>query len=110
MKKHTLAIAALSLLPFASLADYNANITSKVTLVAVYADIDDIYVRIENQPTSHPGCNPSYFVIDGAIPLQRRQMLLSRLMAAKATQESVNIGYDGTGDCASGYIRVHRVG
>jgi hypothetical protein len=36
--------------------------------------------------------------------------MLARLLLAKASGEVLNLGYDATGDCAEGYIRVHRVG
>lgn len=78
--------------------------------VYVYTAGDYIYFRLTNQPASHPGCDPTYFVISENVPESRRQMLLSRLLSAYAMKENVNIGYDSKGDCAHGYIRVHRAG
>ena len=106
----TIALILLVLVSVPAIAAYNANMEGKLTLVAVYADGDYIYLRLDNQPTSHPQCNPSYFVIHETVPLDRRQMMLSRLMMAYAAGETVNLGYDGTGDCAHGYMRVHRAG
>lgn len=79
--------------------------------LAVYTEGDYIYIKLENQPASHPGCNPGFFVIAEDVPESRRQMLLSRLSMAYALKESINIGYDSqAGDCAHGYIRLHRAG
>ena len=91
-------------------AAYNANMQGKLSDVMVYSDGDYIYLRLENQPDSHPQCNPSYFVIAATVPLERRKMMLARLMMAYASGEVVNLGYDSQGDCSHGYIRVHRVG
>jgi hypothetical protein len=99
----------LVLSPPASAA-YNANMSGVLTFVGAYADGDYIYLALSNQPTSHPGCNPTYFVIDDTVPLERRQMMLARLLTSYAMKEPVNIGYDNVGDCAKGYIRVHRAG
>lgn len=91
-------------------ADYNANMSGELAHVAVYTDGDYIYLTLKNQPKSHLGCDPSYFVIPESVPADRRKMLLSRLLSAYAMKETVNIGYDNKGDCVHGYIRVHRVG
>jgi hypothetical protein len=94
----------------ASSAAYNSNMQGVLKHVAIYADSDYIYIGLENQPASHPACKSTYFVISEEVPAERRQMLLSRLLMAYATKENVNIGYDGQGNCAHGYIRLHEVG
>jgi hypothetical protein len=110
MKKIVVAIAVV-FISTKALATYNANYAGEIEGVYTYADTDSIYIRLKNQPTSHPGCNPTYFVIDAAgVPLERRKLMFSRLMVAYASSEAVNIGYDNIGSCADGYIRVHRVG
>lgn len=91
-------------------AVYNANMSGVLSAVATYADGDYIYLSLQNQPTSHPACNPGYFVLAETIPENRRNALLARLLTAYAAGETVNIGYDNAGDCAHGYIRAHRVG
>jgi hypothetical protein len=91
-------------------AAYNANMAGELEGFYVYADGDHIYFRLKNQPSSHPTCGPLYFVIPETVSSDRRKAMLSRLSLAYATKEIVNIGYDSTGDCAQGYIRVHRVG
>lgn len=109
MKRYSIGFLIL-VLSNSALAAYNANMSGVLTGVYVYADGDYIYLRLNNQPTSHPACNPSYFVIAADVPQQRKQMMLSRLLTSYALKESINIGYDSTGGCADGYIRVHRVG
>jgi hypothetical protein len=91
-------------------AVYDANMSGYLEGFYVYSDGDYIYFRLKNQPTSHNGCNPSYFVIPSAVPLERRKAMLARLSLAYAMQESVNIGYAANGDCGHGYINVYRVG
>ncbi len=91
-------------------AVYNANTGGVVAWVATYADIDSIYFALNNQPSSHPSCSPNYFVIPATVPADRRKAMLTSLLIARTTGEAINIGYDATGDCAEGYIRVHRVG
>jgi hypothetical protein len=91
-------------------AAYNANIQSELKHVGVYTDGDYIYITLKNQPSTHPTCKPNYFVVADDVPEQRRQIILSRLLAAYAMKETVNIGYDNAGSCAHGYIRVHEVG
>jgi hypothetical protein len=98
-----------SLISSAALAVYNANGGFLVTGVLTYTDTDSIYIQVSSPP-AHPACNNTFFIISGAIPADRRKTLLARLLLAKATSESVNFGYDATGDCAEGYIRLHRIG
>lgn len=93
-----------------ALADYNANMDGVVTHVLVYSEGDQIYFRLDNQLTSHPACDASLFSIDASTPADRRKMMLARLLLAKATKEPMNVGYDATGNCSHGRIRVHRVG
>jgi len=91
-------------------AGYDSNIQGVLTGVWNYDDRDSIYIHLNDQPASHPVCNPTYFVIDASVPADRRHMMYSRLLLAYAAGETINIGYDGSGDCAEGSIRVKRVG
>ncbi len=91
-------------------AFYNANIQGVVTGVWTYDDRDSIYVHLDTQPTSHPTCNPLYFVIDPSLSADRRHMMHARLLLAYSSGEVINIGYDNAGNCVEDYIRVHRVG
>jgi DNA phosphorothioation-dependent restriction protein DptG len=76
----------------------------------VYSYSDQVYLRLKNQPTSHAGCDPSYFVIPPTVSADRRKAMLARLSLAYAMRETVNIGYAASGDCAQGHIQVYRVG
>lgn len=89
---------------------YNANTSGIVTMVITYTDSDQILFRLENQPSSHPACNANYFSVPAETPADRRKAMLARLLLAKATGETINVGFDGTGACSSGYIQAHRVG
>lgn len=109
MKSFAILAAAMTAATFAQ-AGYNANVQGELAHVAVYGDGDYIYFTLRNQPTSHPGCNPSYFVFPETLPSERRRMLLARLLTAYAMKEVVNVGFDSTGDCVHGHIRAHRAG
>jgi hypothetical protein len=93
-----------------AIAVYNANMTGVVTSVWSYTEFDLIYFQLSTQPSTHPSCDAWAFVIPSDVPADRRKALFARLMMAKATGETINIGYDNAGDCADGRIRVHRVG
>jgi hypothetical protein len=91
-------------------AVYNANMSGVVTDVLTYADGNVVLIRLNNQPASHPACNAMLIAIDHTVTADRRKLMMARLMLALANKESINIGYDATGECADTYIRVHRVG
>lgn len=105
-----LLIAMLAgLFPAAAFATYNANGGFAITGILTYTETDAIYITVSSPP-AHSGCNNSFFVIPSTTTTDRRKILMARLMLAKAANETINFGYDGTGDCADGYIRVHRIG
>lgn len=92
-------------------AAYDINANGQVGAIITYPNLAYVYVQLKNQPTSHPACNPAYFVIEETIPSDRRKFMLARLALAYALQENVNIGYDSQGNCSSGgYIPVLRLG
>ncbi len=92
-------------------AGYDANFTGKVTAVLTYSYSTQILIRVAGQPTSHPTCtNFDLLAIAADVSAESRQLIMSRLMLAYATGEVVNIGYDKTGGCVDGRIRVYRVG
>jgi hypothetical protein len=97
-------------LPSVAVAEYNANMDGELAHIMVYADGDYIYFRLKNQPTSHPRCKPDYFVVSEDVPEARLNRIYSRLLAAYAAKEVVNIGFDAKTECVHGYIKVHRVG
>ena len=102
--------AVVALISNDARAAYTHGMTGQLESVSTFTDSDAVYVRLKNQPTSHPGCTPGYFVIEANVPLERRKMLLARLLTAYASGETIFVGYDGNGSCADGYIRLHRVG
>jgi hypothetical protein len=109
MVRKLLTGALAALVPAAAFAVYNTNGGFLITGVLTYTDTDSIYIMVSTPP-AHSGCSNAFFVIPSTTPVDRRKILIARLLLAKATNESVNIGYDGTGDCADGYIHVHRIG
>lgn len=111
MKRLFFVLFFLAVVPLGeATAAYNANMRGQLEGFYIYADADYIYFRLKNQPSTHPSCDPTYFVIPDTVPADRRKMMVARLSLAYAMQEIVNIGYDSTGECAGGYIRAHRVG
>ena len=109
MVRKLLLGALAALVSVVAFANYNANGVFLITGVLTYTEIDSIYITV-SAPPAHSGCNNSFFVIPSTTPADRRKILVARLLLAKAADESLTIGYDGTGDCAEGYIRVHRLG
>lgn len=86
-------------------AEYNSNIVGVITNVLTY-DGGHFLFTLSAMPSS-PCAN--YFVVPNEIPVDGRQMLLSRALMAKASGEAVNIGYDNK-TCVNGWFRVHRIG
>jgi hypothetical protein len=108
--KKLLVLILASVASSTSWAVYNANYSGAIVSLMAYAESGSIYIQLANQP-SGTGCNSGYFVIDSTLPLERRKTMYARLLLAKASGESVNIGYDNVpGNCADGFLRIHRVG
>jgi hypothetical protein len=91
-------------------ATENAYISGKIAAILTYTYQDTVLIRLVNQPTSHPGCAATHFAIAASTSEARRNRVLSRLITAFGTGETVVIGYDNAGNCADGYIRLERVG
>ncbi len=105
------AAVAGAALPGPAHAGYDENIVGPLEGFYVYANVDYVFLRLKNQPTTHDGCKPDYFVINSSVPVDRRKAMLARLSLAYALQEPINIGYAAHGDCSDGgYIQVYRVG
>lgn len=90
-------------------ASYDANIQGKVIAVLTYSS-GRVMIKLDNQPSSHPTCNPSYFSLPTDSSEATINRMMSRALSAHHSGETLNIGYDSQGDCVVGYIRVHRVG
>lgn len=76
----------------------------KVQRVDAYASTDIVLVTLDNQPTGPipPGCtSTSVFAINGAMPAERRQMLVSQLLSAQGRGVSVAIYWDNAGSCVA---------
>lgn len=97
------------LVPSGVRAAYNSNIQGVIASVRVY-DTGRVLIRLEIQPSAHPVCNPNYFAIPSTLDTEIRAMLLSRALVAKASGETINLGYDNLDECAHGYIRIHTIG
>ena len=69
-----------------------------------------ILFKLDNQPSTHPECSPTYFAIATDVSDTAVNRMLSRLLTAYTTKSTVNIGFDNESDCGNGYIRAHRVG
>lgn len=91
--------------------NYDANFTGKVTHVLTYPYSKLILLKVEGQPTSHPICSSfDYLAIDTDVEPESRQMVLSRLLVAYTSGETINIGYDSKDECAGNRIKIYRVG
>lgn len=101
-----------SQLPFSAAAQnntYNANVMTSIKEVVTYTDDTTLLFTVPTQPAV-PNCNASYFIVPVSVSTESRQMILSRLLSARATGEKIYIGYDGQVCGPGGYIRVFRVG
>ncbi len=110
MKRLIAIVLVLSVSSY-SHAGYNANFVGKITKVLTYPYSNEVLIRVEGQPTSHPTCTSlDYLSIAPDVTDAARQVVISRILMAYASGEAINIGYDKEGDCVSGRIRIHRVG
>lgn len=91
-------------------ASYDTDIVGVITEVVTYNSNGYFFVRLNNQPSSHPACDSSYFAVDAAGNEEARKQLYVRALLAHATQTPVTIGYDGQSNCAVGKIRIYRIG
>jgi len=105
-----LCIVLTTLSPSSALAGYDANITGVVTEVLVYSDSNIVLFRLNNQPSSHPGCSSAQYFELFNVPEPMFGRLYARLLAAKVSGEAINIGYDSVGSNCRHYIPAHRIG
>lgn len=98
-------IALVAVIPAPSTAEYNSNFVARITAVLTY-DSGHFLLALDKMPS---GPCSNYFVVPGDVPIEARQMLLSRSLLAKSIGENINIGYDGQ-TCVNGWYRIHRIG
>lgn len=110
MRRRFLSYLLIGLAALPSHAAYNANMYGTIQAVLTYPGSPTILFRLNNQPTTHPACNPLYFSLGDEIDADSKTRAYARLMLAYAMGENVNIGYDNAGTCAGGWIRAYRVG
>ncbi|PHQ83183.1 MAG: hypothetical protein COB58_10640 [Thalassobium sp.] len=111
MLRSTFLFSALAFTAM-SFAGYNNNISGVVSQVLTYPS-GNVFVKLENQPSSHPFCNSGFFAIDPAANEAAIGRMYARILASYTTQQSINIGYDdgrAGSDCISGYIHIYRAG
>jgi hypothetical protein len=104
-KRFSSAISLLVCIATPALAEYNDNISARITGVLTY-DGGHFLLTMDRMPS---GPCSNYFIIPNDVPVDGRQMLLSRSLLAKSTGEAVNIGFDNK-TCVNGWYRVHRIG
>ena len=104
------------------LVTVNANaawigVTGKVTTILLYDSTDSILVVLDSPGTVVAECsNNQTFAINGTLPADRRNQMLSALMMAKASGQSVTIMFNDVGGCVSRgassnvYRKIERVG
>lgn len=98
------SVLAISVAPNAY-ATYDSNTGGRITNVLTY---DDGHFLISLDPMPVGPCS-NYFIVGADVPVDARQMLLSRALTAYAKGETIPIGYDGH-TCVNGWFRVHRIG
>jgi hypothetical protein len=91
-------------------AGYDADATGVITELLAYDSSGYFFIKLSNQPASHPACDPAYFAVDAAGTSEARAQLYARALLAYATQTPVTIGYDSQGNCAVARIRIYRIG
>lgn len=108
--KYLIMFLCFNFTPFAW-GNYDKNFTGKITHVLTYTHSDELLIKVEGQPSSHPICNQfDYMAIDTSIPNARRQIILSRILLAYTTGKPVNIGYDSKDECVGSRLKIYRVG
>jgi len=76
--------------------------TGKITSVQAYIKTDTVLVKLDVSGTPVPECsNTRTFAIDGDVVADRRKQMLSLLLAAKATEQSVSIAYNDSNGCVA---------
>ena len=115
--KVKLALILLFLLVTVNVNAVWIGVTGKVTTILLYDSTDSILVIMDSPGTAVAECsNTQTFAINGSLPADRRNQMLSALMMAKASGQSVTIMFNDVGGCVSWgstsnvYRKIERVG
>ena len=76
--------------------------TGKVRTIMVYAHTDTVLLTLDNSSAPVSACSNSHtFAIDGALPPERRKQMLSVLLTAKATGNTLTLKYNDVDGCVN---------
>jgi|SRR5882724_3083907 len=91
-------------------ANYNANLSGIPLTVSTY-ESGAVLFTLDTQASAVGGtCNAAEFAIDYTQPADAINRMVSRLLAAQAAGQRINVGYDNAGGCIIGYIHVYEIG
>lgn len=104
-----LSTGIASLIAATASAAYNANIAGVPTRI-ITGENGLVLFALDTQPTSHPSCTATFFVIDNSLSDAKINRMYARLLAAQAAGEPINIGYDSSGSCLYNYMHAYQIG
>lgn len=76
--KRLMIFAFLAWMPMMANAGYDAQITGNISMMESYPS-GQIVIELTNQPSSHPACDASMFVVPESTAAHLRQAMLSAL-------------------------------
>lgn len=66
-----------------------------------YAATDTVLVLLSSYGADTGCTNKTTFAIDGSLPTERRQQMVSALLSAEASGSTVNVYYEDSGGCVA---------
>lgn len=112
--RRTIAVFFIAFLPSLGWAGW-LNTSGKVVNMNFYFKTDTVLVKLDKPGVSNDCSSLEYFAIDGGMPAERRQQMISALLSAKAMGQPVTIAYNEVDDCVAydanpkAYRRIVRV-
>lgn len=86
---------------FSSYAGWH-NTTGKITHINFYAHTNTVLLRLDSSGHDVAECtNKDYFAVNSTMAENRRNQMISALLAAKAMGKTITIAYNQTGSCAA---------
>lgn len=74
--------------------------SGKVSTISVYAHTDTVLITLDSSSASVDACSNNHaFAIDGGLPPERRKQMLSILLTAKATGDTLTLKYNDVDGC-----------